>query len=307
MKKFLFIFMLIPFAAFPQTLTLSGSSINLEIVSLADSVATLTDFISATGDTLTDVHENLTARAKSAADSIQAGHVALTARTKTLSDSVTAGHTALTAREKTIADSLTAVHTALKIMEKAEKDTLTAINGKLETRAKTLKDSVDVTLQEAREVAEHFHTKGRWFGRSALQAGNDWAKQDTLGVYLITSGDNTWGVDAADTTKVIGSDDTPTAAGNKYFDMHKIFVSASTSTSLWKIRFVWSDTNFADGLAAGNYSESIFMVASAASRLSPVDIWMPRLPSGTKVWAQGWNATDNATLSFLVGIHEYIQ
>jgi hypothetical protein len=33
---------------------------------------------------------------------------------------------------------------------------------------------------------------------------------------------------------------------------------------------------------------------------------MPRGTCGTtKVWVQAWNATDNATIDFLVGLHEY--
>lgn len=168
-------------------------------------------------------------------------------------------------------------------------------------------DSLNATLQEAREVENHFHCKGRWFGRHATQAGNNWAKQDTLGVFVSTSGNNTWGVDAADTTFVFGSSDTPTVAGYTWFDMHKLFVTAATQTSVYKIRFVWSTTNFADGLAAGDYTETLVIVASAASRISPVDIWMPKLAAGTKMWAQCWNAVDNATISYYVGIHEYIQ
>ncbi len=168
-------------------------------------------------------------------------------------------------------------------------------------------DSLYSALKEAREVDNHFHTKGRWFGRHALQTGNNWAKQDTLGVFVATSGDNTWGVDAADTVKVFGSSDTPTVAGYNYFDAHKLFVTTASQTSIYKIRFVWSTTNFADGLAAGQYSETVCIVASAASRISPIEIMMPRLVSGTKLWAQAWNAVDNATISFLVGIHEYTQ
>jgi hypothetical protein len=189
----------------------------------------------------------------------------------------------------------------------AEIDTLKNIHSKLETRVKTIRDSLDVALQDARTVEDHFHSKGRWFGRHATQAGNTWALSDTLGVFVSTSGNNTWGVDAADTTKIFGSSDTPTIASYKYFDMHKIFVTTASQTSVYKIRFVWSTTTFAAGLTAGNYSETIVIVASAAARISPSEIWMPKLASGTKVWAQAWNATDNATVSYFVGIHEYIQ
>lgn len=97
MKKILILvlFLMVPFVCYSQTLTLSGSSINLEIVSLADSVAVLTDFISATGDTLTDVHKKIETRTFGVIDTLTAIHSKLETRTKTLPDTLTSIHTRL--------------------------------------------------------------------------------------------------------------------------------------------------------------------------------------------------------------------
>jgi len=219
----------------------------------------------------------------------------------TVQDSITAAETALLAQTVFLSDSLTAVHAALVAKTKIISDTSSVI---LRDAIK-LMDSLSVTLRDVKEIENHIHSTEKWLGRSADQTGTDWAKQDTLGVFLAISGNNTWGIDAADTVFVIGTSDTPITAGSVYFDMHKIYVVDASVTSVYKVRFVWSTTTFAAGLAAGNVSETMVKVSSAASRISPTEFQMPRLAVDTKVWAQCWNATDNATLSFYVGIHEY--
>ena len=40
----------------------------------------------------------------------------------------------------------------------------------------------------------------------------------------------------------------------------------------------------------------------------PVSLRMPRLDSGVdKVWVQAKNATNDATIDFFVGVHEYVE
>ena len=38
---------------------------------------------------------------------------------------------------------------------------------------------------------------------------------------------------------------------------------------------------------------------------APIDVRMPRIACGSKVWVQAKNATDNATIDFFCGGHEY--
>jgi hypothetical protein len=46
--------------------------------------------------------------------------------------------------------------------------------------------------------------------------------------------------------------------------------------------------------------------AAASSPALPVEVMMPRGTCGsTKAWMRGWNATNNATIDFFIGWHEY--
>ena len=53
-----------------------------------------------------------------------------------------------------------------------------------------------------------------------------------------------------------------------------------------------------------------FMIITSTDKANkfggaPFDIQTPRIAVGTKVWIQARNATDNATVDFFVGLHEY--
>lgn len=182
-------------------------------------------------------------------------------------------------------------------------ETLTAIIGDVA--------SVDIAtrltniLAEITEVEQHFHTRSRWFGKNGAQAANIWAA-DTLAPYRCISGNNTYGADANDEALVWGTANAM-ISGQTRFDLDRIYVTASSVTTIYKVRFIYGTGTMADAIAAGQYTETITVVASASARLSKEDLRMPRLTVGTdKVWAQCWNATDNATIDFVVGIHGYV-
>lgn len=182
-------------------------------------------------------------------------------------------------------------------------ETLTAILGDVA--------SVDIATRlasiaaEVTEVEKHFHTRSRWFGKNGAQAANIWAA-DTLAPYRCISGANTYGADANDEALIFGTANAM-ISGQTKFDLDRIYVTASSVTTVYKLRFIYGAGTMADAIAAGQYTETIAVVASASARLTKEDIRMPRLTVGTdKVWAQCWNATDNATIDFLVGVHGYV-
>jgi len=164
------------------------------------------------------------------------------------------------------------------------------------------------SMKEAWETEHHFHGKERWLGKSADQSGNDWALESGLTVFTATSGSGDFGGDANDEAKVLGTADTPVVAGNTRFDFHHVlFVALSTDTP-WIIRIVWDETDMATGVAAGNYSTFMVQNNPSGSKAGgvPIPVMMPRLHAGTdKVWMQAKNATDNATATFFIGLHEY--
>ena len=160
------------------------------------------------------------------------------------------------------------------------------------------------TYDIVREILDDDHTRERWFGISGNQSGNDWAL-NTLAPFVATSSTNDYGAEV----KVLGTDDTPIFTDSKRFDINEIFILDSTEASVWKLRTVWGTGTRADAVAAEQFSEEVVMIdptnpQQSAGMAVMVRI-IPLVVGVDKVWIQGWNATNNATIDFLVGVHEY--
>jgi hypothetical protein len=157
------------------------------------------------------------------------------------------------------------------------------------------------------EIERHFHGRERWRGKKAVQTETDWA-DDVLTPFRAISGNNTYGADANDEALVLGTDDTPTMSGNTRYDLHRLMMVGASSSTAYKLRFVYGSGTMADAITAGQFSELVIMSDPAAQQVphDVFDVMMPRGTCGTtKVWVQAWNATDNATIDFLIGLHEY--
>lgn len=160
---------------------------------------------------------------------------------------------------------------------------------------------------EAKEAEHHLHSPGYWFGKSADQSGSDWAA-DTLTSFQAISGNGVYGADANDEAKILGSSDTPFLTGSQKFDLHRILVKGVSAGTPYKLRIVWGTGTMAAAITALQYAETMVQFDSANPQLSagiPIEIQMPRLAVGTQVWIQAKNATDNATIDFFIGLHEY--
>jgi hypothetical protein len=155
------------------------------------------------------------------------------------------------------------------------------------------------------EHDEHFHNTEYWFGKSADQSGNNWGTRDLLTPYQAISGNNDFGSDLNDEAKVLGSDDTPVVAGKNEIDIRRILIVDCSAITPYFIRLVHGTGTFAAAVAAGQYTTAMYIKESAAGRGSPFDIIQLKIPAGHKVWVSIKNATDNATLDFYVGVHEY--
>jgi len=165
------------------------------------------------------------------------------------------------------------------------------------------------------EIEKHFHNYERWYGKTADQSGvNPWAKSwSDTGIptpYQAISGTNTFGADANDEALVWGLNDTLIVGGvtMSKLDMHRIFVTASSITTILGFRIIWGSGTMADAIAAGQFG-GIPIIADAAQGGSVAvitDVMMPRITIGThKIWVQVKSATNNATVDFYVGLHGY--
>ena len=103
---------------------------------------------------------------------------------------------------------------------------------------------------------------------------------------------------------MLGADDTPIISGKTEYDIRRIMVSASSNATDWVVRFIYGTAVVDQNETDGQFTE--VMLTEAKKGIPADDIRLPRLTSAAdKVWAKGKNATNNATLDFFVGIHEY--
>lgn len=164
--------------------------------------------------------------------------------------------------------------------------------------------------QEVFEIDHHIHNQEIWFGKSADQSGTNWATEGSLTAFQAISGNADFGGDANDEALVIGSTDTPVRTGKKYFDIRRIFVNAVTTDTVYYLRLVHGTGTMAAAITAKQYTVIPVKYDSANPTESagiPIDLISLRFQIGTKIWMQAKNATNNATISFYIGLHEYTQ
>ena len=128
-------------------------------------------------------------------------------------------------------------------------------------------------------------------------------------MFRAISGHNAYGTDANDAALVLGTDDTPRITGMTRFDLHRLFIAAVSVNTPWKLRIIYGSGSMLEAIASGQYTEVVLAQDDTNPQQAvgiPVDVIMPRIHCETdKVWVQVWNATNDATIDFLVGLHEY--
>jgi hypothetical protein len=158
---------------------------------------------------------------------------------------------------------------------------------------------IDQETQETREVhnlEQHFHTREIWFGNGVVE--------NSLTPYTATSGNG----DFDGETLLIDSTDTPVITGNNYFDFHRLLITATSEDTPFYIMLAWGYTGTVVNAISQNRTTVIPIISLAASPFSngaPFEVKMPKLRSGTKVWALCKNVTNLATVNFFIGLHEY--
>lgn len=164
---------------------------------------------------------------------------------------------------------------------------------------------------EVVEIERHIHNRGRWFGKSADQSGNDWCvPASTVGiptVFRAVSGNADFGGDANDEAKLFGTSDA-CIAGDTKFDCHRLLIIDTSATTTYVLRIIYGSGTMADAINAGQYNELIVKRDTVVGEAhgNPIDVLMPRITIGTdKLWLQCKNTTDNAWIDFYFGGHSY--
>ena len=161
----------------------------------------------------------------------------------------------------------------------------------------------DSLAYRVQEIENHLHGQERWFGKKAVPTATDWGDLASLAPYRAISGNGDFGSDPNDEALVIGLDDTPVTAGMVSFDFHRIMVTAASNATDWVLRIIHGEGTMADAEAAGHYSD---VMIQEAKKGTPVNVMMHRTECAMcKIWVKAKNATNNATIDFFVGLHEY--
>ena len=154
------------------------------------------------------------------------------------------------------------------------------------------------------EVERHSHSYERWMELASVPAGETHradAAGTGAGAFPIDAGNATWG----SWLQILGSTDTPVIAGNVKYDMHRFLVSATERNAIYVVQFAFG-TSAAIALAAGAYTEVVFIPAANQVDSGPVNVQVRRAATTTKAWARCiCPGQDTATLNFFIGLHEY--
>ncbi len=154
---------------------------------------------------------------------------------------------------------------------------------------------------EVTHVHDHIHNRERWLGDTAVEA--------SLTPYQAISGNGDYGADANDEADLLTAGDTPVIAGMTLFDFRELMVEDVSADTPYVLRIVYGTGTMGDAITAGQYTMTMVQFDSTNPQLSagvPVEVRIPQLAATTKVWVQAKNVTNNATIDFFVGIHEYV-
>ncbi|HUV67118.1 MAG TPA: hypothetical protein VMW24_24735 [Sedimentisphaerales bacterium] len=153
------------------------------------------------------------------------------------------------------------------------------------------------------EVLGELETRERWWGSAAVPTEKNAIVKGVTNPFRVVSGNNAWGP----VIQVIGSRDDPGPKGTSTYHLHRVMVAEQSTTTAWMPRFIFGYQSLKEAVYGHRWSE-IMVIASVdnphATAGAPIQIRIGNVPARQyKVWAQGWNATNLATLDFYIGCH----
>lgn len=156
------------------------------------------------------------------------------------------------------------------------------------------------------EIERHCHSWERWFAAAAVPVGETHVADrisDNQTPFQLDGGNDTWGA----WVQILGSTDLPVAVDRVKFDPHKIVISDTEKLGKIHMLQIAFGATAAGALAAGDYTELVFVSSSAfATEAPPVRLQTRRKNVDTKVWARLLVVGENTgTIDFFYGIHEY--
>ncbi len=115
------------------------------------------------------------------------------------------------------------------------------------------------------EIEKHLHNDEKWFGVAASASGETHIA-DRMGpgiaAFALLSGNDAFG----SWVQILGSSDTPVLAGRVKFDIHRILVTTTDSTTVFLVQFVVGESaGIAAKLSAEDYTEAPYIASTNRS------------------------------------------
>lgn len=155
------------------------------------------------------------------------------------------------------------------------------------------------------EIDQHFHNIERWWGATGAPTETNAIEANVDRPFAATSGNDTWGT----AISICGTADNPVLATQTEYDAHRVLIcDLDDQTDIWRLRIIWGTGTSAAAISADQWTE-VPVIANAipGNRAGgvPMDVRMPPVDVGTKLWAQSWNDTLNEVIQFQWGAHGY--
>ena len=153
------------------------------------------------------------------------------------------------------------------------------------------------------EIEKHVHNRARRWGATAAPDETNAIEANVNRPFVAISGNNAWGA----AIPIIGTADAPVPApDNARFDLHHLMIVDVDDTTVYRIRIIYGTGTSADAIAAGQWTEFMFMAGTGPKTTgAAMEVMMPRVAVGAKCWASVWNASNLSEVDFFIGVHGY--
>jgi hypothetical protein len=126
---------------------------------------------------------------------------------------------------------------------------------------------------------------------------------DEIQPFALLTGSKTFG----NWVQILGSSDTPLVVGKVKFNINKILVTTTDSTTAFIVQIITGETaDIAAKIATENFFEFPYIAATNANDGGITEIEIPQITSGKKVWARACCLNESAkTINFYFSLKEY--
>jgi hypothetical protein len=172
----------------------------------------------------------------------------------------------------------------------------------------------DSLAYRVHEIEQHIHSRERWYGlHPSVDPGVNHGSCSSIDPFVSVIGlVENWGA----WITCLGTGDTPCSGSKTKFDVHRLIISdvndngGDPNKEVHFIQIAWGATGAA-ALIANDYT-SVIALPEKDGKANPVDVRIPRVPVGTKVFVRH-RVVDHATqadivqcdMEFYIGLHEY--